>query len=327
MNQARDVKTGQIIEAETLKYIYEEGLSKYQCTDDTCKIGLTPCSYKPFNKNRPYFKSVRGASHSKTCTFSEYLKLLEKGKKRKLAEVELEDMPFPTKLRKVIKKEGDNIQYKLESSTNQEDKSGKVRSKSSGEFEETRNRSKVVNSLSSIVDFYIKCPFNRDVELEIENKKQEYMYWFKRISKPKRLGNYKGKKIFFGRLHTDKSKIEDIDTKINITMYECEGWEEVETTRKTQRKRKSQVNPFVITIDKSKLSKRKVSRIINEIDYAIEEKILAFKDKTEEEKKDAYVFFYGEAPKRKEPYTFSVNDGVLVARYCRIMQTQLKQEN
>ncbi len=323
MNQARDIKTGQIIEAETLKYIYEDGLSEYQCTDDSCQVKLTPCSYKPFNKNRPYFKSVRGGSHSKTCVFSAYLKLLEKGKKRKLEEVELEDMPFPTKLRKVKKKEGENISYKSDDLTASEDKAGSIRRKSSGEFAEKRNRSKVVNSLSSIVDFYIRCPFNRDIELEIENKKQEYMYWFKRISKPIRIGNYKGKKIFFGRLHTDKNKIEDTETELKITMYECEGWEDIKSTRKTQKKRKAQVNPFIISIDKTKLSKHKVSRIINEIDYAIEDKISAFKDKTEEEKKDAYVFFYGVAPKRKEPYTFHVNDGILVARYCRIMQTQV----
>lgn len=327
MNQARDIKTGEVLEAETLKYIYEDNLSEYECTDDSCKVKLIPCSYKPHNKNRPYFKSVRGGNHSNTCTFSAYLKLLERGRKRALTEIELEDMPFPTKLGKLKKSKGKNTIYKSDVSSNVESKTGGRRKKASGEFVEMVNRSKVVNSLSSIVDFYIKCPFNRNVELEIENIKREYMYWFRRISKSKSEGKYKGTRIFFGRLHTDKNKIEETDHELKITMYECEGWEEVKTTRRNQRKSKKQVNPFVISVDKTQLSKHKISRILNEIDYTIEDKKAAFKKEEEEDKKrQAFVFFYGEAPKPDNPYTFRVNDGILVARYCKILPTKQQHE-
>lgn len=318
MNQARDINTGHIIDAETLKFIYEEGLSNYQCMDDSCKVKLTPCSYKPHNKNRPYFKSVKGGIHTKTCRFSAYLKLIEKAKNRALTEIELEDMPFPTKLSKAKKTDKASATYKSSGSTNTDINTRSKRNKTSDDFVEKHNKSKVVTSLSPIVDFYIKCPFNRAIELDIEDKIQAYKYWFKRIEKPVLKGNYKGKKIFFGRLHTDKSKLEETDTTFNITMYECEKWVKGKLPRV---KTKTQVNPFIISIDKTKLSKHKITRIKNELEYAIEEKIEAFKTKDSDSKQQAFVFFYGTAPKANNPYTFTVIDGALVARYNRILPT------
>lgn len=319
MNQARDIKTNELIEAESLKHIYEEGVSEYECIDESCRVKLTPCSYKPHNKRRPYFRIASGGDHSDSCRFSAYLKLLEKAKSKRLTEEDLEDMPFPTKLGKKKKVNSGNAIYKTDVSNQKEEKTIKgKRTKPSGEFLEKGRGAKVVSSISPIVDFYLKCPFNRDVELEIEEQQQAYKFWFKRIEKPVLKGNYKGKKLFFGRLHTDKSKIEETDTTMTITMYECERWEKTSARAKT----KSQVNPFVISIDKLELSKNKLTRLKNEMEFAIEEKIRAFKSKEEDVKKQAYVFFYGEAPKSKAPYQFKVEDGALVARYCRIYPTQ-----
>lgn len=315
MNQAIDINTQEIIEAETLKYIYEDGLSEYQCIDESCGIKLTPCSYKPHNKNRPYFKSNYGIKHSKSCQFSAYLKMLDKAELRPLTEFELEDMPYPTKFEKIKKKENVNTIQKSNQTLDINSANPITRSKSSGDFIKTLKKSKVVSSISTIVDFYLKCPYNRDIELDIEGKNQAYMFWFKRIEKPILKAKYKGKRIFFGRLHTDKSKIEETETTLNITMYECEKW----VKRSDRSQTKSQVNPFIISIDKTKLSKHKLTRLKNEMEYAIEEKIKAFKAKDEDHKIQAYVFFYGQAPASKDPYTFHVNDGVLVARYCRVL--------
>ena len=328
MNQARDIKTGQVIDAESLKYIYHDSLSEYQCIDASCGARLIPCSYKPINKNRPYFKSANGVSHSKSCQFNKYLKLLAKGKNRALTKIELVDMPFPTKLETLKIVEYKSTLYKTENTVEEPKAEYKTRKKASGEFVKVANKSKKVSSVSPIVDFYLKCPFNRDEVLEIGNKKQEYMYWFKRISKPILSGNYRGRKIYFGQLHTDKNKIEETDTTLKIIMYECERWDKKYDRRK-QKKINTQVNPFIISIDKSQLSKNKISRIKNEIEYVIEEKIQAFKDRKESEedlKKQAYVFFYGDAPNSKEPYTFKVSDGILVARYARVLPTENVQE-
>lgn len=312
MNQARDIRTGDIIDAESLKYIYEDGLSEYECIDDTCRIKLLPCSYKPTNKKRPYFKSAKGETHTDSCKFSEYLKLLEKGRNRALTEFELEDMPFPTKLKRVKQKKGEDITHKSISVDEEKAGQGVARRKASGDFIETFNKSKVVSSISPIVDFYIKCPSNRDEILEIDGDIREYMYWFKRIEKPISRGNYNGRNIFFGRLHTNINKIVETETTLEITLYECEGWEKNPSV---------QINPFIVTIDKSGISKHKLSRIKSEINYAVDDKKEAFINNSDDKKKHAYIFFLGEAPKDDKSYKFIVNDGLLVARYTQIYPT------
>lgn len=320
MNQAREIKTKEIIDAESLKHLFEEGLSEYECIDESCKIKLTPCSFKPTNKNRPYFKSLKGSSHSKTCKFSEYLRMLEKAKNRALTEFELEDMPFPSKFEKVKKRVDENIIYESTENDAELENTGRIRTKASGEFIETLNKSKIVASISPIVDFYLKCPYNRDVELEIENKRMMYMYWFKRIEKPISKANYKGKCIYFGKLHTDKTKIIDTKDTLEITLFECESWEKGNKNGSSK-----QINPFKIVIDKNVISKNKLSRIRNEINYTIEEKIEAFKNREEHKKKHAYVFFLGDAPSNDKPYSFKTIDGTLVARYTQIYPTGSKR--
>jgi len=317
MNQARDVKTGEIIDAESLKHLFEDGLSEYECIDEKCRIKLLACSYKPVNKNRPYFKSFKGEYHSKNCKFSEYLKLLEKAKNRALTEFELEDMPFPTKLKKVKSNIDNDTIVKTNSVENEDSSQVGLRSKASGEFVDVLNKSKVVASISPIVDFYIKCPYNRHMELEIEDVQKMYMYWFKRIEKPFAIGNYNGKNIFFGRLHTNRENITETEESLEITLFESEGWEKSDNGKPAK-----QINPFIVSIDKTTISKNKVSRIKNEIDYAIEEKINAFKNNEVDKKKHAFIFFYGEAPTKDKHCKFKVIDGSLVARYAQIFPTK-----
>jgi hypothetical protein len=44
MNQARDIETLEIVEAESLVNNFKGGLSEYECIDESCKIKLFPCS-------------------------------------------------------------------------------------------------------------------------------------------------------------------------------------------------------------------------------------------------------------------------------------------
>ncbi|WP_299104345.1 hypothetical protein [uncultured Tenacibaculum sp.] len=317
MNQARDKVTGEIIDAESLKHLYEDGLSEYECIDEKCKIKLLPCSYKPTNKNRPYFKTYKGDNHKKTCQFSLYLKLLEKARKRALTNYELEDMPFPTKFQRLKQIDTTNITSKTDDLGQEQSRKSAVRRKASGEFVEVLNKSKVVASISPIVDFYLKCPYNRNTELEIENESMLYRYWFKRIEKPISKGNYKGKRIFFGRLHAGENKITETEDFMDITLYECEGWK----SGSRQKLPKQQINPFIVRINKTIISKNKLSRIKNEIGYVIEEKKNAFKN-DEANKKKAFIFFLGEAPKAEDPYVFNVLEGALVSRYTQILPTK-----
>jgi hypothetical protein len=58
MNQARDRRTNESIEAEELKLIPQIDISDYECIDENCKIQLIPCSCKN-RKQQGNLRSVR----------------------------------------------------------------------------------------------------------------------------------------------------------------------------------------------------------------------------------------------------------------------------
>lgn len=320
MNQARDRKTSEIIEAEELKLIPQIDISDYECIDENCKIQLIPCSYKPSNKNRPYFKSPKNINHSDNCRFSEYLKLLEQGQKRKLELIEFENMPYPSRLISPKKKQTEERTTKLDNNIDNEETTGKKR-KSTNEFEESANSNRAVTTISQIVDFYLTCPFNRDFELDLLGTKKEYMYWFKRIQKPLNIAKYNGKSIFFGQLHTNMTYVKKSENEILIKLFECEEWVK-NSSNSLMFNKSEQMNPFYAKINIDGLSTNKSSRILNELKYAIQDQKEAHNNNRVGKKK-AFVFFLGEAPNNENPFTFNVIDGNVCARFTEIKPTKL----
>ncbi len=315
MNQARDRKTSEIIEAEELKLIPQSDISEYECIDEQCKISLIPCSFKPSNKNRPYFKSPKNINHSDKCRFSEYLKLLEQGHKRKLELTEFENMPYPSRLISPQKVKTEEKTTKQDDNTVIEETTGKKR-KSTNEFEESASSNRAVTTISQIVDFYLSCPFNRDFELDLLGTKKAYMYWFKRIQKPKEIAKYKGQCMFFGQLHTNMGYVKKTENEIVIKLFECEEW--VKNVGNSINSQKSeQKNPFYVKINTEELSAHKVSRVLNELKYAIQDQKDAHNN-NKQGKKKAFLFFLGDAPDAENPFTFNVIGGNLSARFTEI---------
>ena len=318
MNQARDRKTNEIIEAEELKLIHLTDISDYECIDENCKIQLIPCSYKPSNKNRPYFKSPKNINHSDNCRFSEFLKLLEQGHKRKLELTEFENMPYPSRLISPKKIKTEEKTTKQDDNIIIEETTGKKR-KSTNEFEESANSNRAVTTISQIVDFYLSCPFNRDFELDLLGNKKMYMYWFRRIQKPIKIANYNGVSIYFGQLHTNTGYFRQSENEILIKLYECEEWIENSSNSLALNKRE-QRNPFYVKICIKDLTHHKRSRILNELKYAIQEQREAHQNNKQGRKK-AFLFFLGEAPNVENPYVFNVFDTHICARYTEIKPT------
>jgi hypothetical protein len=319
MNQARDRKTNEIIEAEELKLIHLTDISDYECIDENCKIQLIPCSYKPSNKNRPYFKSPKNINHSDNCRFSEFLKLLEQGHKRKLELTEFENMPYPSRLISPKKIKTEEKTTKQDDNIIIEETTGKKR-KSTNEFEESANSNRAVTTISQIVDFYLSCPFNRDFELDLLGTKKAYMYWFKRIQKSKQIAKYNGQCIYFGQLHTNMSYVKKTESEILIKLYECEEW--VRNTGTSLAFNKSeQKNPFYVKINIENLTSHKISRILNEFQFAIQDQKDAHNN-NKDGKKKAYLFFLGEAPVDKDSFTFNVIEGNISARFTEIKPTK-----
>ena len=185
----------------------------------------------------------------------------------------------------------------------------------------TKGSNRSVSSISQIVDFYLNCPYNRDLELDILGQSTPYRYWFKRI-KGKSDMQYLDRRIFFGRLSMKHDCIQPLADEIVIELYECESW------KKTPKRNwfslinpKTPENPYKVHISKAGLSSHKLTRVINEIDYAIKRQKEAHLAQIESDKR-AYIFFLADPPKKRS-YRFDVLDGHLVSRYVKINRHQV----
>ncbi len=229
-------------------------------------------------------------------------------------------MPYPSRLisPEKIKKEEKTI--KQNDNIVIEETTGKKR-KITNDFEESANSNRAVTTISQIVDFYLSCPLNREFDLDLLGTKKAYMYWFKRIQKSKQKAKYKGQCIYFGQLHTNMGYVRKTDSEILIKLYECEEWVRNTGTSLSFNKTE-QKNPFFVKINIENLSAHKISRILKELQYAIQDQKDAH-NKNKDGKKKAYLFFLGEAPSKENPNIFNVIDGYICARFTEIKPTKL----
>ena len=321
MNQARDKKRNLIIEAEELRLIKDVNHSNFECLDENCRVRLIPCSYRDENKKRPFFKLPKKRKHKESCRFSEYLKLLEEARKRRLEKRELKRFPYPA-----ILKEKQNVEEKdivANVSLSSVKSSGEFVVSESYEWDNNGVSNRSVTSISQIVDFYLRCPDNRDLDLKIFGQVTPYRYWFKRI-KEGNTGQYKLRRIFYGRLSMKYNCIQNMEEEVIIELYECEDWMEPPIRSWSSfENHKIQKNPYHVHVTKTKLSSHKVTRLLNELDFAINRQKEAFKAAEDSEKR-AYVFFLADPPLKTSKYRFDVLSGFLVSRYEKFNRHDLQ---
>jgi hypothetical protein len=316
MKLAKILDSNDIIEAEDLRFIAKNDMPKFVCPDMNCNTPLIAAAYTEDSKQRPHFRTLKNHKHSEKCQFSDYAKILELGGKRKLLLAEFEYLPIPTKL---VPPKAKNESDKIKSTISNEIDEKRTATKRGvlDSFDEGGNNFRNVTTISRIVDFYIACPFNRDIKLDIFGSEKEYMYWFKRIR------NIQGdiipdSKIFFGQLHQDRNAIEEKDSEINLRLYDCQAWDE----------ERNQINPFFVSIPTTNLSKNKIARIKNEINFALQEQKNYYKNSAssenveneEQAKSKPYIFFLGKQNPTNR-LQLLVQDGYLVSRYAQIRKT------
>jgi hypothetical protein len=244
---------------------------------------------------------------------------LELGGKRKITFEEFENLPVPTKLI-IPKDKGKNEVVKSKNGESQDDNPDSIKRKGfNGDFDESGNNIKNVTTISQIVDFYLSCPFNRDIELTIFEEKKQYMKWFKRLQKTQRNKEPQELNIYFGQLHQDNHLNIDGSEIIRMKMFDCEKWEKA-TDGYFNSVSKVQVNPFYVQIDPENISPHKLSRLKNEIEFARNEQTVAFKE-GKQDKRKPFVFFIGKKIDINNPFEYKVLDNHLVARYTEIRDT------
>lgn len=313
MFKARIRNTDNIVEADDLKVIENVQGIDFVCVDKKCNIPVIPSSFKENNKKRPFFKKYKNQDHSNTCSYSSYLYFIEIGKTRRLTELEFEKLDYPSQLFISVPKS-------RESNTTTNDRlpeieSTSTRRLSSGEFTEVAHSNRKVTSISQIVDFYISCPYNRDVDLDLLGSKAAYKYQFRRIYGPNN-DDYIDNKIFYGIIDLEglDSVKYDGNTTI-IKLHECEKWEK--NTRSLMSKNK-RVNPYLVRINNNEITSHKLSRILKERETVANQSKNDYFKKIKKEKVEAYIFFLGKKPSNKEPYTFEAINGFISFRYTAI---------
>lgn len=313
MNQAKYKETGELLDAEDLKIISDPKSIEFICAGDNCGVPVFPCSYRPQNKPRPYFK-VGGIEHTNECTYSSFLDYLKIGYKTKLSVSDLVKMEFPSKLKLYTKPKADDDSQNRVVNSEEQDGSRPKRT-FSDEFGDQKKSNKVVTTINQIVDFYLSCPFNRDVELDLLGTKKEYYKLFLDVTTAKNV-NPKELRIYYAHFDFRKGSKSWIKLDANNYMIKLfEGMKNDETNSQ-------EYEPFHVLIKKDQISKTKFNRIVYEKSQIIEEYISKFK-KGKSNSEAAFIFFVAYPPSKEEPTVFEALHGMIVSRYTKILPTIL----
>lgn len=312
MNQAKYKETGEPLDAEDLKIISDPKSIEFICAGDNCGVPVFPCSYRPENKPRPYFK-VGGIEHTSECTYSSFLDYLKIGYKGKLSTSDLVKMEFPSKLKLYTKpKTDDKTQNRVENSEEQD--SSRSKRIFSDEFGDEKKSNKVVTTINKIVDFYLSCPYNRDVELDLLGTKKEYYKLFINVTTAKNV-NSKELRIYYARFDFRKGGKSLIKLDANNYMIKLfEGIKKDDIS--------DDYEPFHVLIKKDQISKAKFDRIKYEKSQVIQEYLIKYNPK-KSTLEGAYIFFVAYPPTNGTPTIFDALHGMVVSRYTKILATIL----
>jgi hypothetical protein len=317
MFSARLKDTDEIIEAEELKVLKNIKSLEFACVDKNCNIPLIPSSYNENNKKRPFFKKYKNQEHSPKCSYSKYLQFLQIGKTRRLTDIEFEKLEYPSQL--IISQPKLKEMDTTTTSTLPEVESKSTRRISNGEFAEAAQSNRKVTSISQIVDFFLCCPYNRDVELDLLGTKAPYIYQFKKI-RGANIDQYISNKIFYGVIDlNDLDSLIRTEDSLLIKLHECEKWEDNPRSLFFSKKR---INPYFLKLNKSELTNNKISRILSERDTVLNQSKNDFFKNNKKEGVEAYVFFLGRKPNIETPYVFEAINGFVSFRYAKVIHPE-----
>ena len=313
MFKARIKNTDDVIESEDLKVLEDVRSIEFVCVDKNCNIPLIPSSYQEKNKRRPFFKKYKNQQHSNKCSYNKYLHFLEIGKTRRLTELEFEKLEYPSQL--IINQPKPKESDTTTNDILPESEGSSTKKISNGEFTEAAHSNRKVSSISQIVDFYLACPYNREVDLDLLGINAPYKYQFRRIYGPN-TGNYIDNKIFYGVIDfRDLDSLRSTNEATIIKLHECERWEDNPRLVFPARRR---VNPYYLKINKGEITSYKMNRILKERETVINQSKGDFLNKIKKDRVEAYVFFLGKRPAAESPYLFEAIKGFVSFRYVKI---------
>lgn len=297
MESARDKQTGKIIDAEQLwelDYVDPHG---YLCRG--CEALVSPCSYLPENKVRPYFSAKAG--HKPGCDVDGESKLVARAQKQRITTLEGFPGSFPYRLelretRDVVQTAGTDVNHSSKTQKN----------KRNGTDGGKRNRSWVAQTIRPLCRTFLNYPYDRDLPLNIPNVTgRTYQSIFWRLS-GQIIQQYTDLRIFYAPIQWSKP-------------VQTEEWLEIRLSY-GEWKDKKLIQPYIVRIDWKNWSQAKRHSVLREIETARNECI---KEQKNNRRKKGWLFFIG-CQDHDNPAIFHLSDHRLV---CCIVGEMIYPKN
>lgn len=296
----------EVIYEDKLPLMYDQGIlneDEFICVG--CSAKSIPCSYKPENLRRPYF---RVDNHMADCGVFKYDELAKIAKKKQISTSSGFPFPYPSKLYlqdksiKIVDEESPN--------TNAPEKEITSYTQNSNKTNITTDHHRTSSTIRPIVKHFINFPCDRNIPLSLPMLNLElntYAKIFKKINKynidnEEFKSSYLPLKLYYVPLSVVKDNIQVADETISLKLLLGKN------------------ETFNLTIDVSTWSRRKKSEILNELKDLTDEKRKLY-GKNQKSKENIYLFFVGSLDEN-DPYIFKLykNDFRLYfAELCTIL--------
>ena len=203
MYKARVDNTDEIVLAEELSELYPNYKEiLFVCLDKKCSIKMAPACITKGSKRRPHFKKYRNQEHIDNCEYAVLTEVSEKGKNQRLSNTQINKIGYPSVFHINEKIENEENEANIDNSNNDDEGiTGQGEITKLYEFDGDNikfDRRNKVQSIDRIVDWYLGFPYNRDVEIEINGKRIEYQYFFKKIKQNTPSIKLNNERIFYG---------------------------------------------------------------------------------------------------------------------------------
>lgn len=282
MESACDKHTGEIVDAEQLWIIDPVDPMGYECRG--CGALVTPCSYRPENKVRPYFSAKDG--HNAGCDVEGEVELVKRARKQRISTREGFPGSFPNRLvlrdrRQVVDSNGTPTVATI---------AGGCRTGSKGSSEAQRDRHWAAQTIRPICRTFVNYPYDRDLPLAVPGiSVGTYERVFHSLKRDQIL-QYPEPRLFYGPISWKASSADDDRLEIQLSYGE---WIERKLTR-----------PYRVRMSWKDWSDAKCNYVFREVETARVEYMAA---KKRGDKEKGWLFFIGRQDE-SDPALFHVDD-------------------
>lgn len=322
MNKARIENTNEIVRANMLVNLYPNYKELvFVCIDQKCSVRMAPACVKKLDRKKPHFKKYRNREHTEICEYATLSELYEKAKNGKLNKTEIRKIGYPSVFNIIDDsvEEGEKLSSKARTDDDNEGVTGRGGIAKEYVFDSENikfDRKNRVQNIDRIVDWYLGFPYNRDVEIEINDKKIQYRYFFKRIADQTEPSSLHNERIFYGIVKLSKINRNIFNKYVGNVFINLLGYKNID--QKT-----SKPNNYSIRIDKNSISKQMLSRLRNKFDSLFEQAFTDLSNGVNEPHIYLFVFVYGSLDENNDTL-INVNKHHITIRYDEVRKTMIE---